>query len=241
VIGIQMDSYSNSIAQGLRSQMQSLDVVANNLANATTAGFKADHSFQLTLSDVQQGGLAKSQNWTDFSQGSLKPTGNASDLALDGPGLFAVTGKTGPLYTRNGNFSVSPAGEFVTPEGHKLQGSGGSTIKVDPARPFAIGIDGTVSQDGISAGQIAVVEFDGANALQKQGGSFYKATGGQAPKPSSSRIVQGSLENSNVGAAESSVEMIGIMRQFESLQKALSLHTEMDKRTIESTSRTTSG
>lgn len=241
MIGIHMDSYSNSIAQCLRAQMQSLDVVANNLANATTAGFKADHSFQMTMADIQQGGISSSQNWTDFTQGTLKPTGNASDLALGGPGLFAVTGKSGPLYTRNGNFTISPAGEFVTPDGYKLQGSGGGTIKVDPARPFAIGIDGTVTQDGVAAGQIAVVEFDAANALQKQGGSFYKAVDGKAPKPSTSRVIQASLESSNVGAAESSVEMIGIMRQFESLQKALSLHTEMDKRTVESTSRTTAG
>jgi flagellar basal body rod protein FlgG len=221
--------------------MQSLDVVANNLANATTAGFKADHSFQMAMSDVQQGGLSTSQNWTDFTQGSLKPTGSSSDLALGGPGLFVVTGKSGPLYTRNGNFSLSPGGEFLTPDGNKLQGAGGGTIKVDPARPFAIGVDGTVSQDGVAAGQIAVVEFDATNALQKQGGSYYRATAGQAPKPSTSRVIQASLESSNVGAAESSVEMIGIMRQFESLQKALTLHTEMDKRTVESTGRTTAG
>lgn len=237
-----MDSYASSIANGLWSRMQALDVVANNLANAATTGYKADHSFQMTLSEAESNGMAMPRFWTDSSQGTLKSTGTQTDLAINGTGYFTVSGGSGPLYTRNGAFQVAPTGELVTSEGYKLQASGGSAIRIDPNRPFVISPDGSVTQDGASAGQVAVVEFPTSSSLIKHGGSYYKPVNtGEQPKPSSALVVQGSLETSNVSPAESSVEMIGIMRQFESLQRALSLHSEMDKRTTESSSRTTAG
>ncbi len=238
-VGNPMDLYSISVAAGLRSRMQALDVLGNNVANAGTAGFKADRTFQAALSDAHNTNASVTRTWTDFSQGTIQSTGKDSDLALNGSGLFVVGTKSGPLYTRSGNFQVSPEGELVTAQGHKLLGEGGSPIKVAPGRPFEVNPDGTVEQDGSSAGKVSVVEFPANATLEKQGSSYYKPADGQPPpKPSQARIIQRSVENSNVSAAESSVEMITIMRQFESLQKALTLHGEMDKRTVEDGART---
>ena len=233
-----MDSFTISVAGGLRSRMQALDIVANNIANATTAGFKADRTFQAALTDARSSNASVTRMWTDFTQGTIQSTGNSSDLALNGPGLFTVATKSGPLYTRGGSFLVSADGELITAQGHKLLAEGGAPVKINPGRPFEIGPDGTVVQDGATAGKVAVVEFAPSATLEKQGGSYYKPADGQPdPKPAQARIIQRSVENSNVSAAESSVEMISIMRQFEALQKALSLHGEMDKRTVEEGAR----
>ncbi len=222
--------------------MQALDVVANNIANTGTLGFKADHTFQSALKNATNSTSHVTSAYTDFSQGTIQSTGKPSDLALGGPGLFIVEGKSGPLYTRNGNFQISPGGELITSEGYKLLGESGGPIKVSATRPFEIRPDGTVRQDGADAGKIAVVEFPANAGPLKQGGSYYRLAEGQpAPKPASAQVLQASLESSNVNAAEASVEMISIMRQFESLQKALSMQGEMDKRTLDGAGRNAGG
>lgn len=113
-----MDSVSVMAASGLHSRMQALDLVANNLANSTTGGFKLDQEFYslFTAAGGESGEGAPptlpliQKQWTDFSQGVLTPTGNSLDLALSGKGFFALKGPSGSLYTRNGSFELSSAG-----------------------------------------------------------------------------------------------------------------------------------
>ena len=117
-----MDAMSIAAASGMRSRMDSLEMLANNLANAATDGFKSDREgYGLYLAPEAAGAESSlpatlpvvERHWTDFGQGLLHSTGNALDLALSGKGFFVVGGPNGPLYTRNGSFRLSPAGRVA--------------------------------------------------------------------------------------------------------------------------------
>ena len=111
-----MDQISVLAAAGMRARMESMDILANNIANASTSGYKGDSEFySLFTSEAADAEAAPStlpmvqKQWTDFSQGLLQPTNNPMDFGLAGKGFFVVTGPTGPLYTRSGSFQVSPS------------------------------------------------------------------------------------------------------------------------------------
>ena len=239
-----MDSLMSSAASGLRSRMEALELVANNLANASTAGYKSDReSYGLYAAPESDGFTALpviESRWTDFGQGTITPTGNAYDLALGGPGFFAVNGPNGPLYTRNGSFKVS-AGALTTAEGYAIRdaNNNGQPIPLDGSRPFEVAADGTVTQDGLAAGRIEVVRFASPQALGKMGHNYFSSA--QTPVAVAAPDVrQGRLEASNSGGAESAVRMVGILRQFEMLQKAVALGSEMNRRAVEEVARVNS-
>ncbi len=110
-----MDPLLINAASGMKARMESLDMLANNLANSGTNGFKADREFYtLFQSASENDGLPLiDKRWTDFSQGSILPTGNPLDLALDGKGFFALNSPTGVVYSRNGSFQISPTNQLV--------------------------------------------------------------------------------------------------------------------------------
>ena len=149
-----MDPLSISAASGMRSRMEALDLLANNIANASTAGFKADREFyNLYVSpEAAEGNEAPAslpvvqRHWTDFSQGTMAQTGNPLDLALAGKGFFAVNGQSGPLYTRNGNFTIAASGQLQTQEGYAIRGEDGKPIVADPAKPVTVATDGSVTR-----------------------------------------------------------------------------------------------
>jgi flagellar basal body rod protein FlgG len=221
--------------------MDALDLLSNNLANSSTSGYKADREFyslfqgedaSLSLNGLEPATLphVKSQ-WTDFSQGELLPTGNPLDVALTGKGFFAVTGPTGPLYTRNGAFKLSSAGVLTTTEGYPVRGVGGAPIKTTSQSAIEISPTGTVRQDGETLGQFEVVDFTDTTALNKIGSSYFRSNN-PAVKPApmlDPSVQQGRIEGSNVGTAESAVRLVDLMRQYQMLQKAVSLAAEMDK------------
>jgi flagellar basal-body rod protein FlgF len=222
--------------------MESLDLLANNVANASTGGYKADREFySLYVAPEAAGGDSPSsmpvieKQWTDFSQGLLQPTGNPLDLALAGKGFFAVQSTRGTLYTRNGNFQLAADGKLVTAEGYPVRGTGGAALTLNPSRPTEISSDGTVTQDGTVIGQLEVADFTSAGALSKQGNNYFRVSDpALQPSPADGVAVQqGSLEASNSGTAESAVRLVGILRQFEMLQKAMTLGADMSKQAIE--------
>ncbi|HWR49649.1 MAG TPA: flagellar hook basal-body protein [Bryobacteraceae bacterium] len=229
-----MDPLLISAASGLRSRMEALELVANNLANAGTAGFKSDREFYGLYSAPESDSAVLpviERRWTDFSQGTLTPTGNTTDLALASSGFFTVRGPQGPLHTRNGNFRIAGS-MLASAEGYPALGTDGKPIMLDPARPFEVGLDGAVKQDSLDAGRIAVVEFAEPQALEKMGRSYYRAS--EAARPAADvEVHQGKLESANVGVPESAVRMVGILRQFEMLQKAVALGSEMGRRSVE--------
>jgi flagellar basal-body rod protein FlgF len=233
-----MDPISALAASGMRARMESLDMLANNIANASTGGYKADREFySLYLSpDAAEGDGSQTmpvieRPWTDLSQGVVHATGNPLDVALNGPGFFAVEGPNGPLYTRNGSFHIAPGGVLVTSEGYPVLGAGGARLTLAPERPVEITDDGSIQQDGAPAGQLEVVDLPAGAALTKQSGAYFRT--GATPTPSSASVEQGRLEASNTGSAESAVRLVSLMRQFEMLQKAVGMANDMDRKAIE--------
>jgi flagellar basal body rod protein FlgG len=217
--------------------MESLELLANNVANASTGGYKADREFySLYASSEAEGDPTATmplieKPWIDFSQGMLHNTGNSLDLALKGKGFFAVEGPSGPLYTRNGSFSLAKDGRLVTAEGYAVRSSGGGTLTLQANRPIEILSDGTVRQDGNVAGQIELADFDASAPIAKHGSNYFRVSGTAAR--STAAVEQGKLEASNTGTAESAVRLVSVLRQFEMLQKAVSLSADMNRRAVE--------
>lgn len=231
-------------ASGMRARMESLDLLANNVANASTGGYKADREFyglyvsSAAEADPEGAGAGAmpvvERPWTDLSQGVIESTGNPLDVALSGKGFLAVEGPSGPLYTRNGSLRAAPDGRLVTADGYAVRGAAGAAITVQSSTPVEIAADGTVSQNGNAVGQLEVVDFTDPSGLVKQGNTYFRANPSQQPAAvSGTTVQQGQLEASNSGTAEAAVRLVGIMRQFEMLQKAASLGADMSKQAIE--------
>ena len=239
-----MDPLTISVASGLRSRMESLDMLANNLANAATSGYKKDsetYSTYMSAAALELGADADpvtaalpviERNWTDFSQGTLQETGNSTDLALLGEGFFAVQGKSGPLYTRSGHFQISGAGLLSTTEGYPLRLSDGTTLTVNSNEPIQISTSGDITQSGQNLGTLSIVRFKDPSSMARTGGTYY--TSSETPQAATGTdIHQGKLEGSNVSAPDSAVRLISIMRQFEMLTKTVQINAEMNKQAIE--------
>jgi len=220
-------------------------MLANNLANAATGGYKTDREFySLYLAPETEGADTGTlpviqKQWTDFSQGVLQPTGNPLDLALSGKGFFVAQSPAGPVYTRNGNFRLSGAGDLVTADGYAVQIVGGKKLQAQPGKQLDISTDGSIRQDGKPLGKLALVQFQDASALGKMGNSYFQNPDAkvQPVVAKDVEVHQGRIEGSNVGVAESAVRLVGIMRQFEMLQKAISIDGDMNQKAIQEVAR----
>jgi flagellar basal-body rod protein FlgF len=239
-----------------------LEVVANNLANLNTAGFKRDNvSFQAYM--LNHAGSPTPVNapypqaaspesfWveynsrTDFSPGFLRQTGNPFDLALNGKGFFSVQSPDGELYTRRGNFSLSPEGTLVTQEGWPVMGDSGE-IRVAAgssnrkALEVTIGEDGVLQVNGSKVGRLRVSDFSTPESLTKVNGCYFKPGAGQGePEPmKDSRISQGFLEMANVEAVQLMTEMIEIHRGYESYNRVIRAIDDLNSKSINEVGRT---
>jgi flagellar basal body rod protein FlgG len=230
-----MDPLLISAASGMKSRMESLDMLANNIANTGTAGFKSDREFY----NLYEGQLPSIETqWTDYSQGSLVQTGNPLNLALSGKGMFALNSPSGTVFTRNGVLQISKTNQLETTDGYTPRNvlDKGNPITVDPTQPIDILKDGTVQQGDQTVGQL---EIDGPDlnpqTLSKLGNSNFIMSTQTAPPPAApgTDVLQGQLEQSNVPVSESAVKLVGVMRQFEMLQKAISVDTDMSRKAIE--------
>lgn len=248
-----MDSLSISAASGMRARMESLDMLANNLANSATAGYKSDREFYSLYTSAEAaadtGQVPEGADtapviethWTDMAQGTLRASGSSLDLAIDGNGFFTVKGPRGNLYTRNGNFRLSPTGTLVTADGYAVLTSTGQTIQSQSEAPFEITPDGNVNQQGQLLGQLQLADFPARAAVNKQGANyFYLADTTAKPAPATAQIYQGRLEDSNSGTAEGAIKLVGVMRQFEMLQRAAKIGAEMDRQAVEQVAKITS-
>ena len=246
-----MDPLTSAAASGMRSRIESLDMLANNIANASAPGFKADREFyNLYMSpeaaDSPDGTTPATlpvieRQWTDFAQGVLTPTSNSLDLALNGKGFFVANSASGHIFTRNGSFRLSSQGELETSDGHAVLDTNGKPIVVDNSRPIDIGPDGMVSQDGQQVAQVNVVDFKDPSALVKRGSNYFAVdlasiSPDTAPQ---TEIIQGQLEAANSQPAESAVRLVNIMRQFESLQKAMTIGNDMNRRAVDEVAKVT--
>ena len=243
-----MDAISTLAASGMQARMQSLEMLANNLANVETSGYKADREFYSLYVSADQSrdpatGDASAQPliespWVDLAQGNLRNTSNPLDLAIDGDGMFAISTTAGVRYTRNGSFRISAAGVLTTSEGNPVRAQGGGQITVVSTAPIEVLADGTVQQAGQPLGQIELAVFD-RNSMDKRGASYFAPFAGAVAKPATGTVVQGKLEQTNVVTAESAVRLVAIMRQFEMLQKAMNIGNELNRHAIEEVARVT--
>src|SRR4051794_6509770 len=243
-----MDPLTTAAAGGMRARLESLDMLANNIANASTTGYKVDREFYSVYADAEAGpgadGAVDSvlplveKPWTDFTQGTLEPTNRPLDLAISGKGFFGVTGPNGPLYTRAGNFQMTGTGAVVTADGYPLRLVGGSPLKLASNQPVEISDNGVVRQSGVVLGQLEVVSLPDTG-VAKQGATLFRVLDPKV-KPAPAREVevhQGKLESSNVSSPETAVRLISLMRQFETLQKAVGIGAEMSRRALEEVAR----
>jgi len=238
-----MDQISVLAAGGMRSRMQSLDVVANNLSNSSTSGYKSDGEFYSMFASeaATDDGTGPASvptlghQWTDFGQGLLEPTNNPLDFGISGKGFFVVQGPSGPLYTRNGNFRFSTKGNLVTGEGYPLlQQQGGQPFLANTAQPIEVSRDGEITQAGKSLGRIKMAEFSSTAGLTKQGNNYFQNNTALEPgNAADTQIYQGKIEESNVSASHGAVRIVGLMRQFEMMQKAISISNDMGRKAIE--------
>jgi flagellar basal-body rod protein FlgF len=245
-----MDPLTTAAASGLQARMEALDMLANNLANTSTAGYKADREFynsymsRETMNNqsplIGESPVIQRQ-WTDFSQGTLVPTGNSTDLALGGSGFFAVNGPNGTLYTRSGNFHFSPQGVLVSAEGYPVRLTGNQTLQTESQGSIQVSADGQVSQDGAVLGQLELVDFPDRGMLNKQAAGYFRN-----PDPvlnptttATPDVYQSKIETSNAGPAEAAARMVSLLRHFEMLQHAIKIGTEMNRHAIEEVARVT--
>src|SRR5689334_11020997 len=177
-----MDPITAIAASGLRSRMESLDLLANNVANAATGGYKADREFYSlyvapeAASDDAGMMPVIERPWVDHAQGTLHTTGNPLDLALSGKGFFAVNGPSGPLYTRNGNFRLASDGRLVTGDGYAVRDQQGKPLTIAGKLPVEVATDGTITQDGNVIGKLEIVDFGSKAGLAKQGANYFRPT-----------------------------------------------------------------
>jgi flagellar basal body rod protein FlgG len=232
-----MDALMTAAASGLRARLESLDLLANNIANQATAGYKADREFyslyESEHSSFGGGGLAPviQENWTDHSQGTLQRTGDPAHMALDGPGYFRVQGPSGELLTRSGAFRLNADGRLVSPDGYPLLDASGKPAELDPREPFHVTADGELQQRGRAAIKIGIAGVPDTAALKKHHGTYFHSPEGAVA--GRARVLQEHLEGANVSGPESSIRLIEVLRQFESLQKAIHISGEMSRSAAE--------
>jgi len=253
-----MDNGIYAALTGALAQIRRLDLVSNNLANANTAGFKADkpvfEEFNTPRPATVQGPLvadptheanvmgakprrnqytACAGTITDHSPGSLNETGGSLDLAIKGRGFFVIETPGGQRYTRNGCFSRSTEGELVTAKGHAVLDRDGRRISLSEVGEVLVGNDGAITQDGVDIASLQIVDFPDTQTLEKQGDSFFISQGSEPPvRPEEFEVLQGHLERSNVNVVKGIVTMIEVARQFEAYQKVISYLKSAESRVI---------
>lgn len=237
----------NALYVGLSRQMtlrRQLDIVANNIANANTTGFKTEDLMVRTeqakpaktldgaspVKFVLDTGVAR-----DFTQGAMTKTGGDFDLGIDGKGFFTVQTPGGNRYTRDGRFTTNQEGQLVTQSGYLVLDDGGGPLSIDQTLgPVNVGKDGTVSQGAVRVGKIGLVRPDDLSSFAKDGDNLYRNTTNTNPQPvTDAKIEQGMLEASNVNSVTEITKLIEIQRAYEGVAKMMDNTSELSRTAVE--------
>lgn len=204
---------------GLMREMQS---VANNIANASTTGYRregvifSEYVQALDKGDASLSMATANARLIDLQQGTLTQTNGNFDFAIEGDGFFMVESPDGPLLTRAGAFTPSPEGELVTNDGLRLLDAGGAPVFVPPdAKSISLAADGTLSADGRPLTQVGLYLPTDPNDLKHREGVRFAAPGGTEPVIEGATILQGFLEGSNVDPVQEITRMIEVQRSYE--------------------------
>lgn len=235
----------NAAYVGLSQQMalrRRLDVIANNVANADTAGFKVEQL--LTNEDparptftqglrapadfVQAGEVAR-----DFGQGGFTRTGNPLDVAIEGDAFLTVRTAQGERYTRDGRLQLDGQGRLTTSTGDPVLASGAEIIfPLEGEGPVAIAADGSISRGELQLGRIDLVRFDDRRALRKEGDNLFAADGPARPAPDA-RLRQGMVEQSNVQPVLEITQLIEVSRAYERVTRMVDSTEDLSRRAVE--------
>lgn len=227
---------------GMINEQNRMDILTNNLANASTVGFKkegatsqafdevlalkikdtTDASIVRPLGDISMG-VKIGESYTDYSQGSLRETGNTYDIAISGTGFFTVefrnkAGETSTKYTRDGGFTLNKDGYLVTKDGDYVLGTNGR-IKVDPLQNAVIDKMGRIYQDDRLVATLKITDFEDYNYLEHYGENYYQTVDGAKEKNGEFQTISGYLEMSNMSVVQEMVNMISVSRAYETNQK----------------------
>lgn len=228
-----MSSGIYAAAAGAMAQSNALDATANNIANASTAGFKGERvQFREALANAQSPDLtlvSTGATRIDNQFGAMQHTDNPLDIALDGDGYFGVQTPNGTRYTRNGGFQLDAGGQIVTADGFAVRGEGGAPIAVpEGTQALAVATDGTISADGEEIGKLELVKFNAAQ-LRREGGALFAARG--APIEGEPPTVRaGTIEQSNVNVVRGVVDLVKVSRTYESLMKMIQTYHDCESR-----------
>ena len=231
---------------GLQTQrvlQRRMDITANNLANVSTAGFRADSLVTREADDT--GAYAEGDprdvrfvrdvfELHDMAQGPISNTGNPLDVAIQGGGFFMVQGPGGATqYTRDGAFAISADGRLVTSDGYPVLSAGGSPIvfEAEGGAP-TITRDGAITVNGIEVGRLGVVDFANPQALVKTGQNLWSANG-QASRDFEGVVIQGAIEGSNVNPVLEVTRLIEISRAYESAARIVSGADDLRQRALQ--------
>lgn len=248
----------NTLLVGLSRQValqRELDVVANNIANMNTSGYKADGNvFQEYLMPVARADqfpgpdrrisyVQDRSTWHDMSSGAVQQTGNPLDVAVDGNAYLVVQTPRGERYTRNGALQINAQGQLVTSEGHPVIGENGPIVFQPTDSAINIAKDGTVTvREGAGAntesqrGKIRLASFAQPQRLRKDGSTTFAAPQGvqaEAVVPGAARLVQGAIERSNVKAVVEMSRMIEVTRHYTNVAGLMDRQSELRKSAIE--------
>lgn len=237
----------NAAYAGLSRQMtlrRELDVVANNIANADTNGFKVEQLLVGTevgerarnafirpgVSFVLDNGVGR-----DFSAGALSQTGRSLDFAIEGDGaFFKLQDGNGEAYTRDGAFTLDPTGRLTTKQGQPVLGESGEIVLDTTLGEISVGADGTITQDDQVVGRLAVVRFESLGALEKGGDGLYRnASNAAVTEAPEAQIRQGMLEGSNVNPILEITNLIEIQRAYESITRMIENTNDLSRRSVE--------
>lgn len=233
-----------SAASGLDAASSNQDVIAENLANVNTPGYRrrglAFQVFEDVLANVpppttpeqaqrlaalDEGGLLgtlPTQVFNDFRSGPVQYTGNPFDLAAAGDAYFIVEGPGGTLFTKNGSFRLNAQGELLTQSGLRVRGEGGTLTIPQGTAKVVVNLDGSILADGQAVGRLQIERIANPVALQRVGPSLFQGQpSGVRPEPGTIRIEQGYLEGSNVQGVSEMVSMVTGARYYEMAQRAL--------------------
>jgi flagellar basal-body rod protein FlgF len=218
---------------GLQAQNQALELIATNVANLNTSGYRMQQPMFQSLLATSGADLADPLNRalndfnvlggsrTDLTAGSLEHTGNPLDLGIEGGGFFVVQTPGGILYTRNGSFRISTKNQLTTAAGDLVLGEQGPVTL--PSGPVTISADGTISANGAVSDKLRLVEFASGSDVVPVGQSYYSAAATAALPAAGSAIRQGMIESANVNPMAAVVSLITAQRQAEMLERAMSV------------------
>ena len=235
-----MDNVIYAATLGSIAEQRRFELLSNNLANINTPGFKADRLSNRAqveyISDDKfsrnrvefKSLLNKLESHTSFEQGPIKQTGHKFDLALEGPGFFAIQTPWGINYTRAGNFRLDTEGTLVTAEGYPVLGESGP-IQLESQQDFTVTPEGVVISQGTEVDKLQITEFERPDLMTKIGSTLFNAPREANARPSEgTRISQGSLEEPNANMVKLLAEMIHAQRSFETYQRIIKMTDELN-------------